>query len=56
MREVVSVALFALSVGLSSAAVLHLMSSDRIGARRAVIWTVVLALCWGAWYYVQFSR
>ena len=47
MREVIGVALFCLSVGVSAAGLRH------VSGKRALVWAVVLAMCWGAWYVVQ---
>ena len=53
MREVVGVALFCLSVGVSAAGLLQIIAVGHVSGKRALVWTVVLALCWGAWYVVQ---
>jgi len=53
MREILSIVLFLLAIGGSAAAVMGLISIQRMKMKHAIIWTVVLSLLWGAWYVAQ---
>ena len=56
IREIIGVALFLVSVGLSGACLLRLVAVDRVGGKAALVWTAVLAVCWSAWYVVMVWR
>ena len=54
--HLVSIALLTLSVGLSAASVLRLTVADKVGTPKAIAWTLLLALSWGAWYAVSTAK
>jgi hypothetical protein len=49
-HRVLIVFLFMAAIGLSSAAALHLVVSEKVGNKAAVIWCIVISSAWAAWY------
>ena len=46
-------ALFILAVGLSAAGLLRMVGQGATRWRVSLLWTLALAVSWGAWYIVQ---
>ena len=50
MREVSGIALFVLAVGFTAAGTLRLVGQGNTSKVVSVVWCVLTALLWGAWY------